>query len=156
MPVDETLVLLRPTRLAFWHQYALVLLVLSLAFGLAYLGMTVPHIAVWSAAIFSAFLLLNIEFNRLRSSYRITKNQVIVEDGIISKQRRSLFLYNIADLEVEQGYLQRLLGWGVVVIGSTSGREKTELEMLVRKPRKLIQTLEKLIHAYDKATKTKT
>ena len=148
MTLEEPLYMLRPTRTASLDVYALAAMPLALIVALSFVNFPVPFWSIWAASGLAVVLLGSIEYNRLSSRYKITPSQIVVEDGIVSKRRFSLFLNNVTDVTVRQSNLQRILGYGTVIAGSASGIQQMQLSMTVRKPRELAQRLEHLIREY--------
>ncbi len=149
MPIEETIHKLKPSRVAFLKNY---LLSASLAAFLAYLfltGFPISQMGLYAAGILVLVFIALPEIEILRNNYAITASQVIVEEGIISRKRRSLFFNNTSDISVHQNFLQRMLRYGSVVIGSSSGRDHMELNLKgVRKPKEMAHNIERLIKQY--------
>ncbi len=149
MPIEETIRRLRPSRISFLKNYLLSAL---LAIFLAYLYLVrfpVMQFGFYAAAFLALLFLALPEIERLRSTYAITSSQAIIEEGIISRKRRSIFFSN-ADVAVHQNFLQRLLRYGSVTVGSSTGREHMELRMKgIKKPKELAYSIEKLIRDYS-------
>lgn len=149
MPIEEPIHRLKPSRIAFLKNY---LLSAFLAIFLAYLflaGFPISQTGLYAAGILILVFIALPEIEILRNTYAITASQVIVEEGLVSRKRRSVFFDNVADVSVHQNFLQRLLRYGSVVIGSSSGREHMELKMKsVRKPKEAAHNIERLIKDY--------
>jgi len=150
MPIEKPVISGRPTRLAFLKEYILSLILLLMVLVIIVTGMPIFSFAIYLAIALAIFFIFLVEFNRLRNKYEITQSQVIVQEGMVSKRRMSVFMDNISDVNVKQGYFQRLLNYGRVIVGSASGRDYMELEMKVRKPQDLAHKIERLIKAYTK------
>jgi len=149
MPIEETIHRLKPSRIAFLKNY---LLSVFLAVFVAYLflaGFPIMQTGFMAAAVLVLIFLVLPEIEILRNTYAITSSQVIVEEGIISRKRRSVFFDNVADVSVHQNFLQRILRYGSVIVGSSSGRAHMELRLKgVQKPKELAYSIERLIKNY--------
>ena len=143
MPTDETLRQMNPTRLAFLRDYSLAAFLLILVAAVASSGYTIANYAFWAAIGLAILIVAYAEYSRFRTRYIITRNQAIVEQGIISNTKKSLFFHNIADVHLRQDYLERSLGYGRVILGSASGENR--IKLIVKEPEKLAREIEKLM-----------
>lgn len=156
MTVDEPLHVLRPTRTAFMDVYVLAIVPFALIAALAFVGFPV---ALWSfpaAGGLALLLVYTVEITRVRSLYKITPTQVVVENGIFKKTRKAVFFDNIVDVNFKQGYFQRLMGYGTIEIGSSGGRSHEECELIfrhVKRPKFFVIELEKAIKEFGKPSK---
>lgn len=151
MAIEKPILKLRPSRIGFLKDY---LLALFLALFLIYLNLINFYI-IWlgyaAAVILILILIASPEIQKIRNVYKITPSQVIVEEGIIGRKRKSVFMDNIADVSVQQNILERLVGFGTVVIGSSSGREHMELKLsAIKRPKKVAYEIERAIKSYSK------
>ena len=85
----------------FWFLFCVVLIA---AFGLGLL------------------LLLYWYIKNKATSLTVTENEVLYEQGILSKERLSVSLRHIRSVQVNQSFLNRILGVGEVII-ATAGDE---------------------------------
>lgn len=149
MPIEEPIHRLRPSRISFLKNYLLSALLLAFLAYLFLTGFPIMQLGVYASIALIAIFLALPEIERMRSTYVVTSSQVIIEEGIISRKRRSLFFNNTSDISVHQNFLQRTLRYGSVVIGSSSGREHMELNLKgLRSPKKMAYTIERLIKEY--------
>jgi uncharacterized membrane protein YdbT with pleckstrin-like domain len=149
MPIEEPIHKLTQSRISFLKNYLLSAL---LAVFVAYLflsGFPVMQLGFYvSVALIAVFVSLP-EIERVRSTYVVTASQVIIEEGIIGRKRKSVFFDNVADVSVHQNILQRILQYGSVTVGSSSGREHTVLKLKgVHRPKELAYGIERLIKEY--------
>ncbi|MFQ6010371.1 MAG: PH domain-containing protein [Candidatus Aenigmatarchaeota archaeon] len=142
----------RPVRSFYLKEYFLALALVFTVVFLWVVGYSPFMILVYSAIALAAFLVFIAEFSRLRSYYRITPSHVILEEGIVSRKRKSFSMANVSDISVRQGYVQRALRFGIVMVGSSSGREFMSLDLKVKNPRAVAARIEKLIKDYDAGT----
>lgn len=153
MSTDEILHEMNPTRLAFLRDYSLAIFLVILVVSVTYDGYTIANYALWAAIGLSVLIVAYAEYSRLRTRYTITINQAIVEQGIVSNSKKSLFFHNIADVHLRQNYLERSLNYGRVMLGSASGDNK--LKLVVKEPAKLVSEIEKLMHEHYKKSATR-
>lgn len=149
MPIEEPIHKMTQSRISFLKNYILsVLLALFVAY-LMLVNFPVTQIGIAASAGLIFVFVIHPEIERLRSTYVVTPSQVIIEEGIISRKRRSVFFDNVADVSVHQNFLQRLLRVGSVVVGSSSGRDYMELKLRgVQRPKELAYSIERLIKEY--------
>jgi uncharacterized membrane protein YdbT with pleckstrin-like domain len=153
MTVDTPLHVLRPTRAAFIDVYLLAAVPMALMAAMAYFGLPINFWSFPAAGGLALVLIYTVEITRIRSIYKITPNQVVVENGIFRKTRKAVFFDNIVDVNFKQGYVQRLLNYGTITIGSSGGRTHEECELVfrhVKRPKFFVMELEKAIKEFGK------
>lgn len=149
MPIEDTIHRLKPSRISFLKNYMLSAFLAILLLYLFLTGFPIVQYGLYASVFLILLFVALPEFERMRNTYAITASQVIVEEGIISRKRRSVFFDNVADVSVNQNFLQRMLRYGSVVIGSSSGREHMELDLKgVRRPKEVAHNIERLIKEY--------
>lgn len=149
MPIEEPIHKLTQSRISFLKNYILSALLIIFIAYLFLVNFPVSQIGALASAALVIIFVIHPEIERLRSTYVITSSQIIIEEGIIGRKRRSLFFNNSSDISVHQNFLQRVLRYGSVVIGSSSGRDHMELNLKgVRKPKELAYSIERLIKQY--------
>ena len=109
---------LSPVARAFPGQILLGLMFMALAIGLA---IWAPDFSWprWVPLIPLALgvLLLLLLWIRMKScSYRLTNQRLFVRRGWLAKHVHELELYRVKDVVVDQGGLQRLLGYGTITV----------------------------------------
>jgi membrane protein YdbS with pleckstrin-like domain len=109
---------LSPTARAFPGQILLGVVSIGLAVGLA---LRAPDFSCprWVALVPLALgvLLLLLLWIRVKScSYRLTTQRLFVRRGWLAKHVNELELYRVKDVVVDQGGLQRLLGYGTITV----------------------------------------
>jgi len=118
-PAQETEVFrLSPVARAFPGQILLGLLFLALAVGLAIQApaYTWPR---WVALVplVTGALVLGLLWIRVKScSYRLTTQRLFVRRGWLARHVNELELYRVKDVVLDQGGLQRLLGYGTITV----------------------------------------
>jgi len=73
-------------------------------------------------AILTLFILPLIEFST--SEFAITNKRVIIKVGLISRRTLEMNLNKIESVNVNQGILGRMLGYGTIVVIGTGGTKE--------------------------------
>ena len=155
MPIEEPIYTLTQTRLSFYKDYLLAFFLVYLVFMLKIMGFPIKSIGIFLAGFFVVIFILLPEINRLRTTYSITKSQIITEEGIFSRKRISVFFDNVADFSVHQNFVERSLKYGTLIIGSNSGRDYMELKLKnIKNPKKVVYDIERLIKEYVGGSKS--
>jgi uncharacterized membrane protein YdbT with pleckstrin-like domain len=122
-----------PTRLNYIKRYffAIIFILLSttLYFDMFNLvkKLPIPNI-YFLLLLFPAFLLfLTAEISRMKTTYEITDQQLIVKYGIFSKVEDTIGWDKIAITTLKQSLLQRPVKVGTVELWSMSGAEEPEI-----------------------------
>jgi uncharacterized membrane protein YdbT with pleckstrin-like domain len=94
--------------------------VVLLSFGLT-TGQNVATIS--GGAVLAVGLVIAIAAKLIRSSseFAITNKRVIVKTGIIQRRTAEMFLAKIESVEVDQGLLARMIGYGTISLRGTGG-----------------------------------
>lgn len=149
MPIEAPLYSIKPSRIFFLKEYFIILFFILLYFFLPAMGFAMHPLTTYTIFGAIVFFIIYIEAFRISHSYKITPSQVVIEHGIIQKKRDSVFLSAISDVNVKQGYFARVLNYGTISIGPTSGSEAIQM-LGIKNPRKIALELEKLIHTYER------
>jgi membrane protein YdbS with pleckstrin-like domain/predicted RNA-binding Zn-ribbon protein involved in translation (DUF1610 family) len=112
----------RPTWRAFFWR--LVLAVLFPLGGLAFaLFVSTTETVKWVGAIFGLglglILFLVVAVRRYSLMYRLTTQRLFVYRGLISRKVEELELFRVRDIDVIQGFWERVLGYGRMTVFST-------------------------------------
>lgn len=149
MPIEEAIHKLKPSRVAFLKNYLLSALLIIFIAYLLLVSFPLTQMGLLASAALIFIFILHPEIERLRVTYVVTSSQVITEEGIVSRKRRSIFFNNV-DVSVHQSFLERLLQYGTVSVGSSTGRDHMVLKLRgVTKPKELAYSIEKLIKEYS-------
>jgi membrane protein YdbS with pleckstrin-like domain len=109
---------LAPSRRAFIGQILLGVLCVGLAIGVSIRGRDFswpPWVALVPLA-FGVLLLLLVWIKVKSCSYRLTTQRLFVRRGWLAKHLDELELYRVKDVVVDQGVLQRVLGFGTITV----------------------------------------
>ena len=109
---------LSPVARAYPGQILLGVIFIALAIGLAIRAQDFSW-PRWVALVPLALgvLLLLLVWIRVKScSYRLTTQRLFVRRGWLAKHLNELELYRVKDVVVDQGFLQRVLGYGTITV----------------------------------------
>ena len=65
------------------------------------------------------FLLLGVWYRTAATRYRLTTQRLFAQKGLVAKHLEEVELFRVKDVTLSQGFIQRLLGVGSVVVLST-------------------------------------
>jgi len=154
MPIEAPIYSIRPGRIFFLKDYLIAAFFAALYFLIPIAGLEMQPLTAYTILGAILFFIIYVELFRFSHSYKITPSQVVIEHGILQKKRDSVFLSSISDVNVKQGYFARVLNYGTIAIGPTSGSEAIQM-LGIKNPRKIALELEKLIHTYEKGKRDK-
>ena len=78
-------------------------------------------------------LLLRAWYLVASTRYRLTTQRLFVQTGLVAKKLEEVELFRVKDVTLDQGFVQRLLGVGTVVVLSTDDTApRLELKGLLR------------------------
>ena len=84
----------------------------------AYLGLIIWGVVLFVFVIV-IFLLLRVWYLVASTRYRLTTQRLFVQTGLVAKKLEEVELFRVKDVTVSQGFLQRLLGVGTIVVLSS-------------------------------------
>jgi len=107
-----------PVARAFPGQILLGVIFIGLAIGLAIRAQdfSLPRWVALVPLTVGALLLLLLWISVKSCSYRLTTQRLFVRRGWLAKHVNELELYRVKDVVVDQGVLQRLLGYGTITV----------------------------------------
>jgi membrane protein YdbS with pleckstrin-like domain len=117
-PRETDIFKLSPVARAFPGQIVLAVLFFALAIGLAVRApaFSWPRGVALVPLALGLLVLLLLWIRVKSSSYRLTSQRLFVRRGWLAKHVNELELYRVKDVMVDQGGLQRLLGYGTVTV----------------------------------------
>jgi uncharacterized membrane protein YdbT with pleckstrin-like domain len=93
------------------------------------------------------FLLLRVWYRTKAVRYRLTTQRLFVQTGLVAKKLEEVELFRVKDVTLSQGFLQRLLGVGtVVVLSSDDTAPRLELAG-IRQPMEVKETIRNAFRA---------
>ncbi len=135
--IEHVVFTARPTLLFIKIGYAATVLAAVLLIALlALLPIEVP--AFVSIPLALAFLLIPAfyHFKRNTTRYLLTDSKIEIDHGLIARTTRNIPLRNIQDVTVSATVLQRLLGFGDVVIDNANAETGKTLLRNIPDPRR--------------------
>lgn len=84
---------------------------------------------------FMAIFILSFVYSLIQyifSEFAVTSKRVIVKKGFIRRETWELLLTKVESVQVDQGIIGRILGWGTITISGTGGA--SDPVKLIRKP----------------------
>ncbi|HEX2638983.1 MAG TPA: PH domain-containing protein [Pyrinomonadaceae bacterium] len=109
--------------------------------------------AIWPGVILGMSLLLIPAYFHLRQklvTYRLTDSTVEIDTGLISRTTQNIPLRRIQDVTVSSTILQRLLGFGDVVIDNASETGGKVVLHNINSPRKYADLMLRQMHRLEK------
>jgi hypothetical protein len=93
------------------------------------------------------FALASAEISRILTSYKIGHDKIEVVHGLIKQDKKNVYYHPLGfvpDINIKQGRLQRVLGYGTIYVAAGSGGNSFEIKD-VDDPHKIIEVIEKQI-----------
>ena len=93
------------------------------------------------------------EGTRMLFKYKITATKMMLQHGLISQTKRYIFVPSIADIDVKQTKIERLLNYGTIHLRSMSG-EALQVPG-IGEPYEITGLVENLVQKYKKGHQDK-
>jgi membrane protein YdbS with pleckstrin-like domain len=109
---------LSPAARAFIGRFLLTAICVVLSIGMAFLAhdSSWPPWLAFVPLVLGALLLMQVWIRVKSCSYRLTTQRLFVNRGWLTRHVDEMELYRVKDVVVDQGVLQRLLGYGTVTV----------------------------------------
>lgn len=140
-----------------WDNFFRYIVCITIVLIVSAVVLFVPALkSVAPAVIFAALALMGFMayfffLSAKSSKCFIRRTRIETETGIFSKQIDSLELYRVLDLELDQGFIQRLLGIGSVKIKSNDPSNPELVLYQVPQARKIYKYLQEQVPIAQKA-----
>jgi len=110
----------------FWLFWSLALLLIWVYLGLSpfFVGKVVLVFSVLFFILAAVLGLMNYQ-DRQSSEFALTNKKVLIKTGVFSVKTFETQLNKISNISVSQGILERILGYGSVLIASSGGVQET-------------------------------
>jgi len=105
------------TRL-HWFAFALWLV-------FAFVALIISNIANWNLVVLPALCLLPAVIQYFGSEFAVTDRRIIIRQGILSLHSSDRPLHQLANVQVEVSFLERIFGTGSVVLVGSGGPSET-------------------------------
>ena len=110
----------------------------------AFFALVLQAVAVWIAVLMGLSLLLIPAFYQLKRKlvrYTLTDSKIEIDEGFISKTTRSVPLRTIQDVTVSATIVQRMLGFGNLIIENAGETESQIVLKNINSPKKYADIL---------------
>lgn len=144
---EKVLYKLRKSRKAFLTEYICGGLLLIGAVVLFFMDFAGPVYILEGMAILGVFSIVSAEISRLMTRYIILPTKIIITKGIVQQTRQNVYFRPLGfatDINLRQGRLQRLLGYGTIYLRGSEAENAFELAD-IDYPEDMMRTLEELI-----------
>lgn len=131
-----------PTQLFVKIGYGLA--VIGGLLVVAFFALVLQAVAVWIAVLMGLSLLLIPAFYQLKRKlvrYTLTDSKIEIDEGFISKTTRSVPLRTIQDVTVSATIVQRMLGFGNLIIENAGETESRIVLKNINSPKKYADIL---------------
>lgn len=119
----------------------------------ALIAAVLPGVPPWISVVIGFALLLVPAFYHFRQKlvcYRLTESTVEIDRGLVSRTTQNIPLRRIQDVTVSSTILQRLLGFGDVVIDNASEEGGKVVLKNINSPRKYADLLLRQMHRLER------
>jgi uncharacterized membrane protein YdbT with pleckstrin-like domain len=110
-------------------------------------------IAWWTSILIALMLFLIPAFHHIQTKlirYSLNDTQIEVDEGLISRSTRNIPLRRVQDVSVTTTVMQRLLGFGDLVIDNASETDGKIVLKNIDKPKRHAEMVLKQMHLLDK------
>ena len=144
MKKEQILLKVFRSRKAYLSYYLFIAIIIGvLIFLYSSQGRVDSKILIVSA-VFIAIVIKVIEINRIRDWWAITDSTLIESKSILNKNVREIDFNSIADIDLDQEWYKRILGYGTVNIRKFLN-EKSIIVCDINEPVKFINILQEAI-----------
>lgn len=133
---------IKSTRKVYIPFYFMIIIILGFIFFIKITGRELNKTALILMIVFIVLILKLTEIHRFSNSYEIGDSSLICSKGILTKNIKRIDYFAISDINVHQGLLQRLLGFGDVIVSLFSFDEATKIKN-INNPEELALKIEK-------------
>jgi membrane protein YdbS with pleckstrin-like domain len=139
---EETVLETRPTFRAFLGQITIGVILLILGVVLAQF-----HIIFLAFVVPALMVLIDVWIKFASRKYRITNQRLFVTTGLIARKTEEIELFRIKDVKVDQGILERMLGYGTITVFSSDETAPQLVMIGIGRPVDVKETLRTLYRA---------
>jgi len=145
---ERVLVKLRKSRKVFFVEYVCAIILIVLLGGLYSKGITMPSWMFRIVVVIIAGIILFAEISRIYTRYIITPTKVVIISGLFNETRKNIYFHPlgfVADLNLGQSFVQRILDYGTISLSGSQGYDFVMED--VNSPHEVLKMLEDLIEA---------
>jgi len=93
--------------------------------GLAFLALTISVMVGWNPVVLPALCLVPAVIQYFGSEFAVTDRRIIIRQGILSLHSSDRPLHQLANVQVEVSFLERIFGTGSVILVGSGGPSET-------------------------------
>ncbi len=146
---EEPILVLRRSRKVFLVEYSCSVLFLLLLGISKFRGWNLPDYFKYFILGIAIIIVVYAESMRFLFQYRITPSKIAIIKGIIKKNHKNIYFRSlrfVPDLNLKQGWIQRVLDYGTVFIESQGESHEHSMEIRdVDHPAEVLRMIEKQI-----------
>jgi uncharacterized membrane protein YdbT with pleckstrin-like domain len=144
MKKDQILLKVFKSRKSHLHYYLMILIVILLNIFIYLNSKNLDYRIVLASLIFITIIFWFIEVDIVRNWWAITDTFLIESKSILNKNVREIEFNSIADIDLDQPLLKRILGYGTVNIRKYLNEKSIIIED-IDSPEKFINLLQEAI-----------
>ena len=114
MKKEQILLRVWRSRKSYLFYYFIIFLVIGILGYFYYLQVEISSTVLIIAIVVVILLVKIIEIHRIRNWWAITESSFVESKGILNKNVRELDFTSISDIDLNQGFFKRLLGYGTI------------------------------------------
>lgn len=144
---EKVLYKVRKSRKAFLTEYICGGLLVLGAVVLYGMGLTSSFYFLTTVGVLGVFAMMSAEVSRMMVRYTILPTKIIITKGIVQQTRQNVYFRPLGfatDINLRQGRLQRLLGYGTIYLRGSDAEHAFELAD-IDYPEDMMRTIEDLI-----------
>ena len=114
MKKEQILLKVWRSRKSYLFYYFLIFLILGGLGYFYYLKIEISTTTLIISLVAVLLIIKIIEIHRIRNWWAITESSFVESKGILNKNIRELDFASISDIDLNQGFYKRLLGYGTI------------------------------------------
>ncbi|MDP3966186.1 MAG: PH domain-containing protein [archaeon] len=116
MRKEEIHLKVRRSRKSYFPYYLVAIIIIGILLSFYFMKIEIPAALLIAALILVALIIKFIEIHRMRNWWAITDSSFIESRGILNKNIREIDFDSISDIDLNQTFHKRVLGYGTVNI----------------------------------------
>jgi membrane protein YdbS with pleckstrin-like domain len=143
---EETVLEMRPALRAFLGLITIGIVLMILGVALAQF----VHVVFLLFVALAVMVLIDVWVKFASRKYRITNQRLFATTGLIARKTEEIELFRIKDVKVDQGLLERMLGYGTITVYSSDETAPQLVMIGIGRPVDVKETLRTLYRAARK------